>query len=361
MRLCLSLVPVAPRLIMRPLLEARLVNDAFGDPGLFVDFLDERRALLFDLGDIARLMPRELMRLSHVFVTHAHMDHFSGFDKLLRVLLGRKPRIVLVGGPGFLAQVEHKLLAYTWNVVHRYATELVIEVAELGLDRQMRRACFSSRHGFAREAEARAARTGDIVHDEATFRVCACFVDHGTPCLAYLVEEKARLGVNKERLAASGLTTGAWLRELKHAVLTGAADDAPILVQWRDRLGDHASARTVGELSRLILDAEPGRRIGYVTDLRYTSENVQALSQLMQGVDQLFIESVFLDVDRAHGLRKNHLTAAQAGWIARSIGARAVTPFHFSPRYQGRADELAAEVRDAWATESFAEQLPPAV
>lgn len=151
MRLCLSLVPVAPRLIMRPLLEARLVNDAFGDPGLFVDFLDERRALLFDLGDIARLMPRELMRLSHVFVTHAHMDHFSGFDKLLRVLLGRKPRIVLVGGPGFLAQVEHKLLAYTWNVVHRYATELVIEVAELGLDRQMRRACFSSRHGFARK------------------------------------------------------------------------------------------------------------------------------------------------------------------------------------------------------------------
>ncbi len=34
---------------MRPLLEARLVNDVFGEPGLLVDFLDERRALLFDL------------------------------------------------------------------------------------------------------------------------------------------------------------------------------------------------------------------------------------------------------------------------------------------------------------------------
>ncbi len=334
---------------MRPLLEARLVNDAFGDPGLFVDFLDERLALMFDLGDIARLLPRELMPLSRVFVTHAHMDHFSGFDKLLRVLLGRKPRIVLVGGPGFLAQVEHKLLAYTWNVVHRYATELVIEAVELGLDGQMRRAGFSSRHGFAREDQAAAERTADIVHDEPTFQVRACFVDHGIPCLAYLLEEKARLGINKERLAESGLTTGAWLRELKHAVLTGAAGDAPILVQWRDRSGDHAATRTVGELSRLILDVEPGRRIGYVTDLRYTSENVQALSQLMQGVDQLFIESVFLDVDRAHGLRKNHLTATQAGLIARCVGARAVTPFHFSPRYQGRANELAAEVRDAWA------------
>jgi len=334
---------------MRPLLEARLVNDVFGDPGLFVDFLDERRALLFDLGDITGLMPRELMRLSHVFVTHAHMDHFSGFDHLLRVLLGRKPCIVLYGGPGFLAQVEHKLLAYTWNVVHRYAIPLVIEAIEIGLDGLMRRACFSSRHGFAREAEPPVGRTGDIVHDEATFRVRACFVDHGIPCLAYLVEEKARLGVIKARLAESGLTTGAWLRELTHAVLTGVADDAPILVQWRDRSGDHAVTRTVGELSRLILEIHPGQRIGYATDLRYTSENVQALSHLMQGVDQLFIESVFLDIDSAHGLRKNHLTAAQAGLIARGAGARAVTPFHFSPRYEGRAAELATEVRDAWA------------
>ncbi|MGO4303759.1 ribonuclease Z [Cupriavidus sp. RAF12] len=334
---------------MRPLLEARLVNDVFGDPGLFVDFVDERRALLLDLGDITTLMPRNLMRLSHVFVTHAHMDHFSGFDHLLRVLLGRKPCIVLYGGPGFVAQVEHKLLSYTWNVVHRYAIQLVIEAIEIELDGQMRRARFSSRHAFAREAESSIGRTDDIVHDEATFRVRACFVDHGMPCLAYLVEEKARLGVIKERLIESGLTTGAWLRELKHAVLTGAADDAPILVQWRDRSGDHAVTRTVGELSRLILEIVPGRRIGYVTDLRYTSENVEALSHLMREVDQLFIESVFLDIDKTHGLRKNHLTAAQAGLIARSVGAHAVTPFHFSPRYRGRAAELAAEVRDAWA------------
>ena len=158
-----------------------------------------------------------------------------------------------------------------------------------------------------------------------------------------------RIPINKERLVASGLTTGAWLRELKHAVLTGAPDDAPIHVQWRDRKGDHATTRQVGELSRLILDVGPGRRIGYATDLRYSDENVKALSQLMQGVDELFIESVFLDQDSAHGLRKNHLTAAQAGRIARCMGARAVTPFHFSRRYEGRGAELAAEVRAAWS------------
>ena len=65
---------------MRYLFEPRLVNDAFGDPALYVDFRDERRALLFDLGDISVLPPRKLMRLSHVFVTHTHMDHFAGFS-----------------------------------------------------------------------------------------------------------------------------------------------------------------------------------------------------------------------------------------------------------------------------------------
>src|SRR5215470_8802948 len=136
---------------MRTLFDLRPVNDEFGDPGLYVDFRDERRAILFDLGDITALRPRKLMRLSHVFVTHTHMDHFAGFDHLLRVVLGRKAGIVLYGGPGFVAQVEHKLAAYTWNVVHRYEVELVIDVRELGTDGSTRHACFSSLRRFARE------------------------------------------------------------------------------------------------------------------------------------------------------------------------------------------------------------------
>ncbi|MGE8367130.1 ribonuclease Z [Cupriavidus sp.] len=341
---------------MQALLEPGLVNDAFGDPGVYVDFRDERRALLFDLGDISALMPGQLMRLSHVFVSHAHMDHFSGFDHLLRVLLGRKTGIVLYGGPGFLAQVEHKLRAYTWNVVHRYAVELVIEARELPLQGQIQCARFSTRSGFAREPALPIGRRGDVVHEETTFRVSACFVDHETPCLAYLIEEKARLGVARDRLDALGMTTGAWLRELKHAVLSGAADDTPILVQWRDRQGEHALNRHVGELRHLVLDTVPGQRIGYVTDLCYTEANVQALSALMQGVDLLFIESVFLDVDKAHGLRKNHLTALQAGQIARRIGARAVVPFHFSPRYHGHPAALLAELQAAWSGTANAQE-----
>jgi len=334
---------------MHHLFEPRLVNDVFGDPGLYVDFRDERRALLFDLGDVSALPPRLLMRLSHVFVSHTHMDHFAGLDALLRVVLGRKLRLVLTGGPDFVAQVEHKLRAYTWNVVHRYAVPLLLEVREIGADGNGRQARFSSRTGFAREDLAGFECAGDVLLDETLFRVRGRFVDHEMPCLAFAIEEKARIRVAKDRLAALGVCTGAWLRELKLAILSGAPPDQAIALRWRDRQGEHAATRSVGELSQLLLDVAPGRRIGYVTDLRFTEGNRRQLAALLSGVDQLYIESVFLDAERDHAQRKNHLTAPQAGCIARELGARAVVPFHFSPRYRQRAAEVLAEVNAAWA------------
>ena len=334
---------------MRALFEVALVNDAFGDPGLYVDFRDERRALLFDLGDISVLPPRKLMRLSHIFVTHTHMDHFSGFDHLLRVVLGRKAQVVLFGGPDFVAQVDHKLRAYTWNVVHRYEVELVIDVHEVGIGGRGQRARFSSRRRFEREPCASFELCDDVVHEETRFRVRGRFVDHDIACLAYAIEEKAHVNVGKDRVTALGLATGSWLRELKQAVLTGAPGETPIVVRWRDRQGEHAVTRQVSELSQLILDVVPGQRMGYVTDLRYTEANVQTLSQLLAGVDVLFIESVFLDEDVEHAARKNHLTARQAGEIARHVAAKRVVPFHFSPRYEERAAALIGEVQAAWS------------
>jgi len=332
---------------MRPLFEPALVNDAFGDPGLYADFRDERRALLFDLGDVSGLPPRKLLRISDIFVSHAHLDHFVGFDHWLRVVLGRKERVALYGGPEFIGQVEHKLAAYTWNVVHRYEVALTIEAHELAPDGSGRCAQFSSRNRFARELDEPWPRHGDSVITEDRFRVRAAFLDHDIPCLAFALEESVHVNVWKNRLAELELPTGPWLRAVKQAVISGAPDETLFDVRWRDRDGEHSDARTLGQL-RGTLELVPGRRIGYVTDLRYTEANLRALDGLLAGVDILFIESVFLGAETGHAERKNHLTAVQAGVIARRLGARAVVPFHFSPRYEGRAAEVQAEVQAAW-------------
>ena len=154
--------------------------------------------------------------------------------------------------------------------------------------------------------------------------------------------------VAPDRLAAMGVTSGPWLRELKHAVLSGAPGDTPIDLRWRDRAGEHDDVRSVGELQSLVLDVVPGRRIGYVTDLRCTEDNVRQLEQLLDGVDLLYLESVFMHAEAEHARRKNHLTARQAGTIARRLRAKALVPFHFSPRYEGRMHELVDEALAAW-------------
>lgn len=332
---------------MRPLFEPALVNDDFGDPGLFIDCRDERRALLFDLGDLTPLPPRKLLRLSDVFVSHAHIDHFVGFDRWLRVVLGRKERVRLYGGPGCVAQVEHKLASYTWNVVHRYEVPLTIEAHELHASGGGRRATFRSRRRFAREDDEPWTPAGDVLLAEDRFRVRATVLDHDVPCLAFAFEEAVHVSVWKNRLAALGLPTGPWLREAKRLLLAGAGDDAPVEIHWRDHDGAHRLLRPLGEL-RHAFEFVPGRRFGYVTDLRYTEPNFRVLEALLAGVDVLFIEAVFLDAEAEQAARKNHLTAAQAGRIARRLAARAVVPFHFSPRYEGRAQELRAEVEAAW-------------
>jgi ribonuclease Z len=93
----------------------QLVNGRTGDPALYIETLFETQAILFDLGDITPLSARKIQRLEHVFVSHTHLDHFFGFDRLLRVLVGRDKKISLYGPRGFIGHVHHKLQAYLWD------------------------------------------------------------------------------------------------------------------------------------------------------------------------------------------------------------------------------------------------------
>jgi ribonuclease Z len=136
---------------MRPLLHPTLVNGRTGDPALYIETLFERRAILFDLGDITPLSPQKIQRLERVFISHAHIDHFIGFDRLLRVLVGREKKISLYGPQGFIDHVHHKLQSYRWDLVHRYLSDLIFLVTEIDGSLAYHTARFSLKNAFTPE------------------------------------------------------------------------------------------------------------------------------------------------------------------------------------------------------------------
>lgn len=334
---------------MRPTFHPDLVNGSAGDPVLFVDCLFEHRALLFDLGDIRALPPRKLLRISHVFVSHAHMDHFIGFDWLLRILLGREKDLHLFGPPGFLAQVEHKLRGYTWNLVHNYISDFTLHVTELEGNGAGRRASFRCRSAFRREDEIHVVCPENVLLREPAMQVRCTLLDHGgIPCLAYALEEQAHVNVWKNRLQELGLPVGAWLRDLKQAVLRGEPEQWPVRIAWREDGVERERQLPLAEL-KSALRIVPGQKIAYVTDVAWHEDNAARIIDLARNADLLYIEAAFMERDAEHGRRKFHLTARQAGEIARAANAGCVIPLHFSPRYAGEEKAmLRAEVAAAF-------------
>src|ERR1700745_585566 len=155
------------------LVQPSLVNEPFSDPGLFIDFRFGRRALLFDLGDLTPLSPRQLLRVNHCFVTHTHMDHFAGFDRLLRVCLHRTTPLHLIGPPEFADRVEHKLMAYTLNLLDEDSVDFVIVVSEFNGDGFGRMCEFRAREAFRRRHISPVSRSSDLLLDEEEFRIAA--------------------------------------------------------------------------------------------------------------------------------------------------------------------------------------------
>ncbi|WP_431270804.1 MBL fold metallo-hydrolase [Dankookia sp. P2] len=319
-------------------LHPRLLNGRTGDPGLWIEARHQPEAILLDCGDLSTLAPRQLLRVGLVAVSHAHMDHWAGFDRLLRLLIGRQRRVQVVGPAGFAGRLFHRLQAYTWNLVDRIPAELAFEVTEIAPGAHWARTRFRLAEGFrAVPLPSQPAVADGTVLQLGALRLRAAVLDHGTPSLGFAVEEAAHVNVWRSRLDARGLPTGPWLAALKAAVLAGAPDGTPI------PLPTGAPPQPLGALRELV-EVTPGERLAYLTDLADTAANRAVAIALARDADILFIEAPFAAADAAHALDRRHLTTRAAGEIARDAGARHIEPFHFSPRYEDAEARLFSEV-----------------
>jgi len=336
---------------MTPSFSSHLVNDVFGDPGVYVEVRWSKRALLFDLGHNDGLGPTRLLRANDIFISHTHVDHFIGFDAVLRVALGRGKTVRLFGPPGLIDNVQGKLQGYTWNLVDGYP--LTLDVKEFH-PQEVRRALFRATDGFRQVKQP--ART--LLPEQATglftvlsdpqFTVKAVSLNHRVPSFAYSLEERFHINVNKQKLHEAGLPVGSWLKDVKEYIWQGQPDVFRFTATVYDKHHREERELVLGEMKERFCTVSRGQKIAYVVDARYDEENEAKIVALAQGSDLFYCESPYLDIDAEKARDRYHLTARQAGLMARKAQVRDLIVFHFSPRYTGQGEALEREAMEAF-------------
>lgn len=331
---------------MRPSFHPRLINGPFGDPGLFVAFSFAKRAVAFDLGDLHALSAKDILKIGHAFITHTHMDHFIGFDMLLRIMLGRGRTLCIYGPEGFIENVEGKLSGYAWNLVENYHTPFSLDVFEILPDRVVRNT-YCCKKRFQPDRDAVTIPFGGVLLEEPAFTVKAVILDHHIPCLGFAISEKYHINIKKQAVWDMGLDVGPWLNRFKTALYRHGRSDRVFRIPPEFSSAGERSL-PLAELAENIAVVTPGQKVVYISDVAYTQPNIQKILAFARDADQFFIEAPFLEADQNLAEKKRHLTARQAGTIAGKAGVRQFTIFHFSPRYAGMERRLHQEAMAAF-------------
>lgn len=321
---------------MKASFTARPVNGPFEDPALLIRFSRERRSILFDCGTLFRLAPGDILKISDIFITHAHIDHFIGFDHVLRLFLGRALPLRIYGPPDIIDRVCGKLHGYTWNLVKEYP----LKIEAFGIsETEVRQVSFHASEYFT-PVERESRKFSGTVLEEPSFIVKAVHLKHDIPCLAYSLEEDFHINIDKAALERMGLEVGPWLTAFKKAIRAKMPDDMPFKA-------DNADFR-LGDITEQIARITRGQKMAYVMDSAPTGENFQKIVSLARNSDVLYSEAYFLAEDIERAKERNHLTARLIGRAAREAEVKKLVLMHLSPKYRDEEKELLAEAENAF-------------
>lgn len=287
---------------------------------------------LFDCGYgcLESLSVHEIRQIDHVFFSHFHMDHVAGFDFLFRLNYNR-PHPMRVWGPaGTRDLMAHRFQGFAWNLhADQSGKWIVHEIGREGVsaDSFLTHEAFRERHPQPFHPG------GSPLLSHADYTVDAIHLDHGTPCLGYLVRERPRYNIDTAHLAEMDLPPGRWLQELK-------ADRAEGEVTSRG-----GTVFSFDALRPILLQETPGASFAYLTDFRMTEAEREAIAARIAGCDTLVCESQYLGKDIALARANFHMTAAETAELALTANAGRLVLFHVSDRYD--AEERAALLGEA--------------
>ena len=251
-------------------------------------------------------------RLSGIFITHLHGDHFNGLAGLLSTMaLDRRERpLTLVGPPGIGEYLETlgklRILFYNYNV----------ELLEIG----------SSSFEESNEL---------LVYDSGKYTVATRALDHRIFALGYRLSERDRPGrFNLERAVELGIPEGPLFGRLQSGQPVTLPDGRVI------------------EPSEVLGSPRKGASVAYCLDTRPCRNAIE----LASNVDWLIYEATYTADLTEEAASYGHSTALQAAETAASAGAGNLLITHFSSRYPD-SGPLLAEAKSRFEQTTAAEDL----
>ncbi len=314
----------------------QIPNGLKGDPLVYVPQRPLGEAFCFDLGSLEALAHKDLMRITHVFVSHTHMDHFIGFDRLLRVHLPHARLMKMWGPAPFIERVQAKLRAYTWNLIK--PDQIRFLVHELKEDGSVTEALLTNTNNFAIQAFPSKSSIHKLCEWADGSSMRAALLDHkGIPSVAYKYLVPGRMRVLVEKMKDFGLEPGEWVGQLQARLRAHHQDDT-LVIEGR--------SFSVRDLASKVIEWEAQRSFAYVTDASFDERNVKALFEAFGSSEQLISETSFLDKDFARALDKAHLTSRHAALLGRLLRVKKLHTFHFSAIYGEESEVLLQESQD---------------
>jgi len=263
--------------------------------------------MLFDCGEGTQrqmMCAKTGMKLSSIFITHFHADHFLGIPGLIQTMSfnGREEPLDIYG-PIWTKQFVDLLVQLGY-----YRLGFVINAHEMN--------------------------DGDII-DKGEYFIKAVGTDHGIPSLGYVLEEKKRIGrFNREKAIELGVPVGRLFSRLQKG--------EPVTIDGKTILP-----------SQVIGESRPGRKIVYSGDTR-PCKNIETESR---GADLLIHDSTLAEDLKDWALETKHSTAKEAAHVARNADVKQLILTHISSRYCDKKEMLLNDAKKVFENSRLAEEL----
>lgn len=245
------------------------------------------KQFMIDCGEGTQLQLRRskirFTKLGHVFISHLHGDHCFGLLGMISTfgMLGRTAPLHIFA-PGDYSELFAKELEFFCN---RIEYDVVFHPIDTSVS------C--------------------VIYEDRSMTVSTIPLNHKIPCCGFLFNEKPSLPhIRRDMIDMYGIPISQ-INNIKNGI------------DWTTPDGEVIPA------SRLTTAADAPRSYAYCSDTRYKPE----LAEMLKGVNTLYHEATYADIDQLRAEKYFHSTASEAATIAKTAGVGQLIIGHYSQRY----------------------------